>query len=377
MRSAVPRVPYGRALGKLLPKAGHRCETFEQLCPACRLFGWVHEDAPEELDARVAVAGRVRFSMGEIQGSYRTLEPISLAILSSPKPTTTRFYLINKEDGKPRGWHNGRFINRPNDRRFAQIFGQQRRDELNVGRDDDQAGPDGPNMLRGRKVYRHHGEQLRKSDVTKLGNAAQRHSNQNRTIRDALPADSTFTFTVKFENLAPLELGALLWVLELEGWHHRLGMAKPLGFGSIKVTVQDEGTWLTDSASRYSFLDEQGGQIALNLAKRQQMVDLFKKTMIEHYGKEGQGFLELPNIADIKALLSTSAPLPIHYPRPARAPSPDGKNYEWFVGNKRAGQREHGPRLELPLATDEVSASFDGLPILNKHGNEIETASNR
>ena len=50
---------------------------------------------------------------------------------------------------------------------------------------------------------------------------------QNRTVTDVLDKDNTFTFTVDFENLAPVELGALLWALELDECHHRLGFAKP------------------------------------------------------------------------------------------------------------------------------------------------------
>jgi CRISPR-associated protein (TIGR03986 family) len=372
----VPRVRYGRPLGKLLPPAGHRCEQFNELCPACRVFGWVHEEAPEDMGIRVAYAGRVRFSMGQIEGSYRSLGSVALAILSTPKPTTTRFYLIHK-DGQARGWHNERFINRPNDPRFKEVFGEQRLLPEEQGRSDQLAGPDGPNILRGRKFYRHHGEGLRKENYTKPGDQAQKHSNQNRTLRDPLQPGATFTFTVKFANLAPIELGALLWSLEMEGWHHRLGMGKPLGFGSVRIAIQDEGTWYLDRTARYKSIEacpDEGrddGLQALNAGTRRWLIEQFKNAMLKQYAQPAQSFLDLANIADIKALLSTAAPLPVHYPRPMVKAQAEGKNYEWFEGNTRAGKGTYGPRLELPVAGQEASPAFDGLPILNDDGNEV------
>jgi CRISPR-associated protein (TIGR03986 family) len=368
----VPRVRYGKTLEDLLPPGGHRCTQYDALCPACRVFGWVHEDAPKDVAVRVAYAGRVTFSLAEIQGNYRTMPAIPLAILSTPEPTTTRFYLIH-EDGRPRGWHNERFIPRPQDSRFDEVFPGGSIPAESMGRDDQEAGPDGSNVLRGRKVYRHHGDRLRKTEYTRAGTGAQQRDKQNRTVRDALQPGATFTFTVTFENLMPLELGALLWSLELGGWHHRLGLGKPLGFGSVKITIEDQGTWWFDLLTRYGNLTN-GGQRSLTSDQRQKLVDKFKAAMVGQYAEPGQGFEELPNIADLRALLATSPYLPVHYPRPTPQPLPEGNNYEWFMGNKRAGTHEHGPRLELPLPIEEAHSTFDGLPILDTEGNEVVTA---
>lgn len=89
--------------------------------------------------------------------------------------------------------------------------------------------------MRGRKFYRHH----RKDKLQEYRCAGNIKDGQNRTLKEVLEAGNTFTFTVHFENLAPVELGALLWSLELEeNWLHRLGLAKPLGFGSVKVEIK-------------------------------------------------------------------------------------------------------------------------------------------
>jgi hypothetical protein len=77
-------------------------------------------------------------------------------------------------------------------------------------------------------------------------------------------------------------------------------------------------------------------------------------------GLYGSPFAELDNIQDLRALLSDPAPRPIHYPRSKQAPDPDGKNYEWFMGNKKH-------KKPLPLAADDA----EGFPIWDKDGREV------
>lgn len=55
-----------------------------------------------------------------------------------------------------------------------------------------------------------------------------------------LPENTVFKGTVRFHNLRPQELGALLWALEWGGeerLRHNLGMGKPLGFGVVKLKI--------------------------------------------------------------------------------------------------------------------------------------------
>lgn len=51
---------------------------------------------------------------------------------------------------------------------------------------------------------------------------------------------ASFSFSVKFHNLRPAEIGALLWALEWGGDNrlcHSLGMGKPFGYGLVKIAV--------------------------------------------------------------------------------------------------------------------------------------------
>ncbi|MFZ3044312.1 MAG: TIGR03986 family CRISPR-associated RAMP protein, partial [Desulfatirhabdiaceae bacterium] len=197
---SIPRIRYKYLRQDLLQEHLKHCQNYNELCPACRVFGWVREGAKGiSTDDQTAYAGRVRFSHGEIKGEWLAEEEITLAILSTPKPTTTSFYLVNPKDHP----------------------------DPAVTYDTDGA------RLRGRKVYRHHGQ------ISFAECKSNNKSDQNRTIKGVLNPRTTFTFAVDFENLAQLELGALLYALEMEeGMVHRLGFAKPLGFGSVKVTAE-------------------------------------------------------------------------------------------------------------------------------------------
>jgi len=298
---SVPRVSYEKSLADLMPPNLHACVKYEGLCPACRLFGWVHQNPPKELE-RVAYAGRVRFSHAKLEGEPRLLGEETLAILSSPKPTTTKFYLL---DGQ--------------------------RPSANVDYDSPNA------QLRGRKFYRHHGtanpqEYRRATDEEHDG-----RDNQNRTVVDALDKGNEFTFTVHFENLAPVELGALLWALELDGQGvQRLGFAKPLGFGSVEIQVTS--LQVLDPAARYSSLAASKVDAT---AQRSQCVEQFKTALRGFYHKAS--FEALENITDLRRLLQPPpANLLVHYPRTTAEPEPEGKQYEWFMNSK--GQHE----LSLP-----------------------------
>ncbi|MBN1919897.1 MAG: TIGR03986 family CRISPR-associated RAMP protein, partial [Anaerolineae bacterium] len=247
--------------------------------------------------------------------------------LSSPKPTTTRFYLRPMDGTAPKD-----------------------------GQEDADVDYDlkAEQQLRGRKFYRHQGSQLNSAEYSSVQG---KETDQNRTVIGVVEPESTFEFEVAFENLADVELGALLWSIELEGWHHRLGFAKPLGFGSVVIEVQT--LQLLNPQSRYETLGSGLSSITEEDAKARKthFIELFKKAMTERYGGK---FEDLDNIRDMKSLLSQAPDCRVHYPRSTQNPQPDGKNYEWFMGNKRKG----GPRLALPLAPDDT----EGFPLIDKSG---------
>jgi len=287
------RKPFKKSIGDLLPERLHPCSDYENLCPVCRVFGWVHQNPPKDVEKKVAYAGRVRISHAEIMENGGTLSelPLALAILSAPKPTTTSFYLLK----------NGRA-------------------DFNVF-----YGADGAE-LRGRKFYRHQ-EKTEEQEYERADNVKDK---QNRTIRDALNPGAKFCFTIRFENLSAVELGALLWSIEMEeGMYHKLGLAKPLGFGSIKISINNINIF--NFKERYSSFTCDGYR-SVDGQKKMDWVRLFKESMKDRYSKS---FEDLDNIQDIKAILSASSPdVPVHYPRISEEPYKSGKNFKWFMQNK-------------------------------------------
>jgi CRISPR-associated protein (TIGR03986 family) len=336
---AVPRRAYEHRIAELLRDPQLKtCEDSAKLCPACRVFGWVHVEKSDATTAAeptkasnqprdatlkpAARAGRVFFSHGKLTYDAGHLPSTPLAILSSPKPTTTRFYLEPEDGSDPEKW--------------AATDGY-----------DDSA------VLRGRKFYRHHGAAREAEYVRVQGKC----DDQNRTVRDARLPGTSFEFTIRFENLAPLELGALLWAIEMEDHGvHRLGFAKPLGFGSVKVRIKDKGLQTMDPAVRYRSLEDSGWQPVEEWGTL--YVERFKKAIADRYQK---GFEELPQVEDLRAILSDPPlQLPVHYPRSSEKPSAEGKNFEWFLGNNRRTRY----KLRRP-------AQDAGLPLIDRTGAEL------
>ena len=94
----------------------------------------------------------------------------------------------------------------------------------------------GNRKLRGRKVYLHH-KNFQQSNATTSGKAEPK-TKRNRTITKHVKPGTKFSTHIRFDNLTGFELGALLYLLNLpDELHHRLGMGKPLGFGSVRISA--------------------------------------------------------------------------------------------------------------------------------------------
>lgn len=324
---AMPRLRYTYHRQHYLPKF---CEDYNQLCPACRVFGWVRKgDKNSKLQNPTAYAGRVRFSHGIIKKPWEVENETTLAILSTPKPSTTEFYLLDSS-----------------------------------GNPDRQVNYDTANArLRGRKFYHHHDQP---KDY-----ATDQKSDQNRTIRGALKPCATFTFDIEFENLSSSELGALIYSLELEdGMYHRLGYGKPLGFGSVKITIEKIET--IDWSKRLISIEPKAGCEGVKKERISELRKMFLDEIRNIYGDEEYNNLQ----SELKAILGKQN-LPIHYPRPTSKPNPNKPSFEWFVGNKRrkehslkraVGTKQHKEKLPEPVALPLATDVEKGLPLIDKSG---------
>lgn len=160
-------------------------------------------------------AGRVYFTdaiceLGQ-KNVYMSQGIITPQILGSPKPTTFQHYLVqDKGEGKE---HD------PDQKDKLAHYGTPTPNET---------------VIRGHKFYWHKNEGLAASDFSKQ--EPDWKSDTQHTQIKPVAANIKFGFRVYFENLTEIELGALIWVLDLpEGHCHKIGMGKPLGLGSVKI----------------------------------------------------------------------------------------------------------------------------------------------
>ncbi len=221
-RAQMFRFPYDRSPMDLIPAPA----ASAPLDLAEVMFGRVGKVAGLE---RQALKGRVfcEDAVGVRGGPDWTEEILVPRILSSPKPTTFQHYLTQN------GTRNER--------------------QLTTYLEDDRT------TIRGHKLYWHRWDESQGLGAVRdpEGHAAKRaelvagrgDGHKQHTIIRPVKAGVTFGGRVRFENLTDIELGALLCALELpEGCAHKLGMAKPLGLGSIRIKARLR---LVDRSRRY------------------------------------------------------------------------------------------------------------------------------
>ena len=148
-------------------------------------------------------------------------------ILSTPKPTSYQLYLEQ---------------NNPNN--------------LATYNDSIDQAPNGckRGRLRGYKLYWHQSEENWQEEgiiPDKLESPDSKDT--QHTILCPVEAQSVFSGRIRFEGLTKVELGCLLFALDLpEGCRHKIGMGKPLGLGSIHV---EPTLFLSDRKERYATLE--------------------------------------------------------------------------------------------------------------------------
>ncbi len=358
---AMPRLSHDHSRGDLLHSDFHPCHNPDSLCPACRVFGWVRKPKPgEELkpdpDRVDAVAGHVRFTHAVLRGEWGTgdqrSERVTLAILGSPKPTTTEFYLQSLdgfEEAKKQRWPAAL----QTERRLL-----YRQEEA---------------ALRGRKYYRRR-EAVKPQNEDPARNGLRRLDNtrdsQNQTIH-LLPPKMEFRFRVYFDNLTDEELGVLLFSISLQppssweqGLHlrHALGHGKPLGMGACEITIDVlhiDDFQESSSSNRYSQVPTYNPLPPLNEPPKKQEKTKWKP-FVDKFGNAWQQVEVLENTLketrlELLELLRFDPPDgPMHYP-----PNPSGsheENYRWFMDNRRGRKREGKPiglNINLPSPLDE------------------------
>jgi CRISPR-associated protein (TIGR03986 family) len=154
-----------------------------------------------------AGAARGRVSCTPLVAGHVAPESLGATVLGSPKPSYYPAYLYQPEgEGWKSKWTHW-----------------------------DSAGKDTP-RLRGRKRYY-------AQDKAQLAPPPEKSGENVHTRLFALPTGTVLQGRIVVHNLAPFELGALLWAMELGGHasaDHQLGMGKPYGMGRAKLRLRAE-----------------------------------------------------------------------------------------------------------------------------------------
>ena len=220
--------------------------------------------------AEDAIASRVFFENALlVKGQENVLlDAKTPKILSTPKPTSFQHYL---EQG----------VNLKTDDK-ENIMG------LKTYNDD--------TLLRGHKQYWHKdGAGWEKTDRNKV----KEHASQYTKIKP-VRKDIVFRGIIRFENLSRIELGALLFALDLPtGCAHKIGMGKPLGLGSIRITPK---LFLSNRKERYkSLLAEWEGY------NRSSDIKVFKEEfeqyVLQKLGESANSLWELERMKQLKVML--------------------------------------------------------------------------
>lgn len=232
-------------------------------------------------------AGKVFFEDAKVIGPVQQYEELFPKILSNPKPTTFQHYLEqgNAEKGKLKHW------------------GDKPDDETGTG------------FIRGHKLYWHrktprngeYGWEAEKEAVRK-------HPLQYTKIKP-VKEGSKFKGRIRFENLSDIELGALLFVLNLPpNCAHKLGMGKPLGLGSVKITphlvITDRSKGTDENPGRYGRLfDNKKWYLPSNEVDSRNFYDYyiekFSKYILDKLGEfEYKDLWDLPRLKELRTMLS-------------------------------------------------------------------------
>jgi len=354
-REVFPNTPATLLPPPLKPAAG-----LADLTAADRVFGWVAGDqgTPETTHrALLRVGGVVVTPTGNPPKPGKTTW--ELASLNSPKPANARFYTRDAKGDPLHGWAKGDGYQSDHVLAGHKVYPHHlREDAYWAFPRDGWPSATAPDKTPHREVSGHYQNFLAptgsKPDVS-------------IAIRDWIEPGTQLQTTLYVENVNRDELAALLWVITLgdgqDARHHRLGMGKPLGFGSLTAEIDWERSVLFDQAAikvRYDAGDSSDQEEADTRQTTAHTASAeVARGLIEEFDRTFRQHSPATYLSLLAAACGTD--LPVHYPRLGTGPgevAPQAESYQWFVANDRPTGRKHA----LPLLTPSTTVPVEVLP---------------
>lgn len=242
------------------------------------LFGFVKRDKQSK-KIQQSCAGRIFVSDATCVSSsddiFMTQGVIIPKILASPKPTTYQHYLVQPQETNADKKNLKHYASKPNEE----------------------------TVIRGHKLYWHKGSH---PDIQhpNPNEASDTQTTQIKPIKSGVH----FQFTIHFENLSDVELGALMWIFDIaqnNRYRLSLGMGKPLGMGAVKI---ENNLYLNKRKIRYTKLfNNNYWETAESLDDNPDYQQLFEDYMLQKLRQTGK-FKDIPRIKMLLAMLSWESP---------------------------------------------------------------------
>ncbi|MEG4304126.1 TIGR03986 family type III CRISPR-associated RAMP protein [Microcoleus sp. D3_18a_C4] len=305
------------------------------------IFGWVKKETKDEKlpkDFDKQRAGRVFVTDALYQSSQNSIwyesEPLTPQILSEPKPSYFPHYLVQPNVDKSQLKH----------------YASQ---------------PVIETVIRGHKLYWHKGSapDFKLPTPKKVIGSPKQVSDTQTTLIKPINKGVSFKFYIHFENLSKVELGALLWVLDIaqnDRYRLKLGMGKPLGLGAVKI---ENKLYVSDHQKRYTQLfsdNSNDWETAENLKNDSEYKQCFENYMLEQLNYSGD-FEKLCRIQMLLAILSWPGPANIE--ETTRYMEIERDTAKHHIGSpvKRNDKtvNEYKERLVLPNPLDVMRIKLD------------------
>ncbi len=148
-------------------------------------------------------------------------------------------------------------------------------------------------IIRGNKLYWHKYSQQYKTQE----NFNKKIDTKIKPIREG----AQFSGRIRFENLTDIELGALLFVLDLpKECCHKIGMGKPVGLGSIKITPE---LFISNRKERYKKLFSEWDEISKTTKKTEKLKKDFEEFILEKIDDDVQFLWETKRLKELRRML--------------------------------------------------------------------------
>ncbi len=352
--ACIGKEAYHRSLNELLDVCNNHKKSYvpcidkKSLCEACDLFGFVSDN-----DAK---GSKIRIGDAIYEG---TTNPYSqsriLKELSSPHISNPHFYslFLTNED----------LMSKKNlDWNYDVQFTKEKSSII----PSEQIG------IRGRKMYWHH--------IPSRNNMTNQKTKRNCSIVPVKP-NIEFKFNIYFDNITEKELKDLIAIINLDydsntSWQdrpyydlcHKIGKAKPFGYGSVKLKVLDAKIRnIKVNKNKVSYQVD-----AINNVLNIKLEDINLNNTFDITSQSFQDALRMYNFNYLKANYNDceiTYPLASHY----RKGSYEEAGHYWFMDNKSNKLKNPYVLMVLPQIKDGKDLNTKGLEgTIEKNGIKVK-----